>query len=82
MGWNVQKPKATFYIWARIPLKYSALTSMEWTQLLIEEGGVAVAPGTGFGEYGEGFVRFALVESEERLKVALERIKRILEIGG
>lgn len=82
IGWKVEKPKATFYIWARIPLKYSALTSMEFTQLLLEEGGVAVAPGTGFGEYGEGFIRFALVEREERLNLALERIKKILEIEG
>ncbi|RKY39943.1 MAG: hypothetical protein DRP75_00055 [Candidatus Omnitrophota bacterium] len=82
MGWEVEKPKATFYIWARIPLKYSALTSMEFTQLLIEEAGIAVAPGTGFGEYGEGFIRFALVENEQRLIVALERIRKILEIEG
>ncbi|MEA3305261.1 MAG: aminotransferase class I/II-fold pyridoxal phosphate-dependent enzyme, partial [Candidatus Omnitrophota bacterium] len=80
MGWKVEKPKATFYIWTHIPLKYSALTSMEFTNLLLEEAGVAVAPGTGFGEYGEGFIRFALVENEERLKIALERIKKLLEI--
>ncbi|MBN1872010.1 MAG: LL-diaminopimelate aminotransferase [Candidatus Omnitrophica bacterium] len=80
IGWKVSKPKATFYIWAHIPLKYSALNSMEFTNLLLEEAGVAVAPGTGFGEYGEGFVRFALVEGEERLKIALERLKDILEL--
>lgn len=80
MGWKVEKPKATFYVWAHIPLKYSALTSMEFTNLLLEETGIAVAPGTGFGEYGEGFIRFALVENEERLKVALERLKKLLEI--
>jgi len=80
IGWKVKKPKATFYIWARIPLKYSALTSMEFTNLLLEEAGVATAPGTGFGEYGEGFIRFALVEKEERLKIALDRLKNILEL--
>ena len=80
IGWNVPSPKATFYIWARIPDKYSALTSMEFVALLIRETGVAIAPGTGFGEYGEGYVRFALVESEERLKEAVKRIKRILEM--
>ena len=79
IGWQVEKPKATFYIWARIPLKYSALTSMEFVSLLVEAG-VAAAPGTGFGEYGEGFVRFALVENEERLKLAVQRIKKVLEI--
>ncbi len=82
IGWKVKKPKATFYIWARIPLKYSALTSMEFTQLLLEEAGVATAPGTGFGEYGEGFIRFALVEDKQRLGIALERIKKLLEIEG
>jgi len=80
MGWHVAKPKATFYVWAKIPPKYSALTSMEFTTLLIEEAGVAVAPGTGFGEFGEGYVRFALVEGEARLKQALERIKKVLEV--
>lgn len=79
IGWKVERPKATFYIWTHIPLKYSALTSMKFTDLLLEESGVAVAPGTGFGEYGEGFVRFALVENEERLKLALERIKTLLK---
>ncbi|MDD5504507.1 MAG: aminotransferase class I/II-fold pyridoxal phosphate-dependent enzyme [Candidatus Omnitrophica bacterium] len=79
IGWPVEKPKATFYIWAHIPPKYSALTSMEFASLLIEEAGVAVAPGTGFGEYGEGYVRFALVDKEERLKTAIERIDKFLK---
>jgi len=78
LGWEVKKPRATFYVWARIPLKFSALTSMEFTELLIRETGVAVAPGTGFGEYGEGFVRFAMVVDEERISEALKRIDRLL----
>ena len=80
LGWHVPTPKATFYVWAHIPLKYSALSSMEFTALLIKEAGVMVAPGTGFGEYGEGYVRFALVENEERIKLALKRIKKVLEV--
>ena len=80
IGWKVPVPQATFYIWAHIPLKYSALTSMEFTELLIKEAGVAVAPGTGFGEYGEGYVRFALVEDEKRIKTAVERIKKLLDM--
>lgn len=80
IGWKVKKPKATFYIWARIPLKYDALTSMEFAELLVNEAGVVVAPGTGFGEYGEGYVRFALVEDEKRLKIACERIKKVLSM--
>ncbi|MCQ9207897.1 MAG: LL-diaminopimelate aminotransferase [Omnitrophica bacterium] len=78
IGWKVPRPKATFYVWARIPLKYDALTSMEFAELLVNEVGVVVAPGTGFGEYGEGYVRFALVEPEEKLKTAVERIKKLL----
>ena len=80
VGWKVPMPKATFYLWARIPDKYSALTSMEFAALLIKEAGVVVAPGTGFGEYGEGYVRFALVENTGRLKEAVKRIGRILKM--
>jgi len=79
IGWKAEKPKATFYLWQHIPPKFSALTSMEFASLLIEEAGVAVAPGTGFGEYGEGYVRFALVESEERIKIAVEHIGKLLK---
>lgn len=79
-NWEVPMPKATFYVWAHIPLKYSALSSLEFTRLMIEEIGVACAPGTGFGEYGEGFVRFAMVEPEDRLVEATRRIKTFLNI--
>ncbi len=79
IGWHVEKPKATFYIWSRIPEKFNSLTSMEFASLLIDKAGVAVAPGTGFGEYGEGYVRFALVDTEERLKEAAERIGKLLK---
>ena len=80
IGWNVPSPKATFYVWARIPDKYSALTSLEFVSLLIRETGVALAPGTGFGENGEGYVRFALVENAARIKEAVKRIKRVLDM--
>lgn len=80
IGWDVPLPKATFYVWARIPDKYSALTSMEFVSLLIKETGVVLAPGTGFGEYGEGYVRFALVENVKRLHEAVKRIKTVLEM--
>lgn len=79
IGWQVEKPKATFYVWAHIPPKFTALTSMEFASVLVEEAGVVAAPGTGFGEYGEGYVRFALVESEERLKIAIDRIDKLLK---
>lgn len=82
MGWNVPLPKATFYIWARIPSKFSGLTSLEFAKLLVNEAGVVTAPGSGFGEYGEGFVRFALVAPEDRLQAALDRIRKVLAISG
>ncbi|GAG10351.1 unnamed protein product, partial [marine sediment metagenome] len=80
IGWSITKPKATFYAWSRIPDKYSALTSMEFAAFLIKEAGVVVAPGTGFGEYGEGYVRFALVEDEKKIKEAVDRIKRVMKM--
>ncbi|MFH1790971.1 MAG: LL-diaminopimelate aminotransferase [Candidatus Omnitrophota bacterium] len=80
IGWQVAKPKGTFYVWARIPDKYSALSSMEFSSLMIKETGVVAAPGTGFGEYGEGYVRFALVEEEDVLKDAVTRIKALLRM--
>ena len=80
IGWDVPMPKATFYIWAKLPLKFSALTSLEFATLLMQEAGVVVSPGSGFGEYGEGFVRFALVEPEARLQEAIRRIARVLQM--
>lgn len=79
IGWKVAKPKATFYVWAHIPLKFTALTSMEFASLLVKEAGIIASPGTGFGEYGEGYVRFALIENEDKLKVAVDRIKKLLQ---
>ena len=80
IGWDVPKPKSTFYVWAKIPLKFSALTSLEFATLLVQEAGVVAAPGSGFGEYGEGFMRFALVESGPRLQEAVKRIARVLSM--
>ncbi len=80
IGWKVPMPKATFYVWAHIPPKFSGLSSLEFAQLLVDEAGVVVAPGSGFGEYGEGFIRFSLVEPEERLTIAVERIRKVLAI--
>jgi len=80
IGWHVPLPKATFYIWAKIPLKFSALTALEFATLLMQEAGVVCSPGTGFGEYGEGYVRFALVAPEPRLKEAVTRIRKVLQM--
>lgn len=79
IGWKTDKPKGTFYVWTRIPAKYSALTALEFATLMVDEIGVACSPGTGFGEYGEGWVRFALVEPEPRIKTALAKIKTFLQ---
>jgi alanine-synthesizing transaminase len=81
LGWPTPMPKATFYIWAHVPMKYSGLSSLEFATLMLQEGGVASAPGTGFGEYGEGYVRFAMVQQEDRLKQALKRISHVLTMG-
>ncbi|MBI2885062.1 MAG: aminotransferase class I/II-fold pyridoxal phosphate-dependent enzyme [Candidatus Omnitrophica bacterium] len=80
IGWDIPMPKGTFYVWAKIPQKFSAFTSLEFATLLMQEAGVVAAPGTGFGEHGEGFVRFALVEPEARLKEAVTRIERVLRM--
>ena len=79
IGWEIKKPAATFYCWAPIPKEYRALTSMEFTELLLRQTGVAIAPGTGFGEMGEGYVRFAMVLPEPRIKEALDRIETFLK---
>ena len=80
IGWDLPMPKGTFYVWAKIPLKFSALTSLEFATLLVQETGVVAAPGSGFGEYGEGYIRFALVEPEARLQEAVKRIARVLSM--
>jgi len=73
-GWNIRKPKATMFVWAAIPEKYSS--SMEFTFDLMEKTGVLVTPGVSFGPRGEGFVRIALVQPEEKMKEAVDRIKQ------
>ncbi|MET0849686.1 MAG: alanine transaminase [Candidatus Rokuibacteriota bacterium] len=77
MGWQVQKPKGTMFVWAPIPEAYRAMGSLEFSKMLIQEAKVAVSPGIGFGEYGEGHVRFALVENEQRIKQALRGLKTL-----
>lgn len=76
IGWITDSPQATFYIWTEIPEKYRDLKCMEFVKKLIDLG-VIITPGIGFGHYGEGFVRFALTQSEDRIKLALDRINTI-----
>ena len=80
-GWDVPPPPATMFAWVPIPEPFKALGSVEFSKLLIEKADVAVSPGTGFGEYGEGFVRIAIVENEHRIRQAARNIKRFLSQG-
>ena len=77
LGWSVPKPKGTMFVWAPIPEPWKSLGSLEFSKLLIQEAKVAVSPGIGFGEYGEGYVRFALVENEQRIRQALRGLKHL-----
>jgi alanine-synthesizing transaminase len=78
IGWKVEKPRGTMFVWAPIPEAYRGLGSLEFAKLLLAEAKVAVSPGIGFGEYGEGYVRFALVENEHRIRQAVRGIKSFL----
>jgi len=77
-GWAVASPKATMFVWARIPEQFRALRSLEFSKLLLTDAKVAVSPGIGFGEYGDGHVRFSLIENEERTRQALRGVKMML----
>ncbi|NTU48693.1 MAG: aminotransferase class I/II-fold pyridoxal phosphate-dependent enzyme, partial [Syntrophobacteraceae bacterium] len=79
IGWSIEKPKGTMFVWARIPEPFRKMGSVEFSKYLIEEGKVAVSPGLGFGEYGDDCVRFALVENEMRTRQAIRGIRRALQ---
>jgi alanine-synthesizing transaminase len=74
-GWPVDSPKASMYVWARIPERYRALGSLEFAKELLAEAKICVSPGIGFGDYGDGYVRFALIENENRIRQAVRGIK-------
>jgi alanine-synthesizing transaminase len=80
-GWQVEKPKATMFVWAKIPEQFRALGSIEFSKLLLNDAKVAVSPGIGFGDYGDDHVRFALIENEHRTRQALRGIKKVLKEG-
>jgi len=77
MGWPVAMPKATMFVWAQIPEQYRKLGSLEFSKLLLTEAKTAVSPGVGFGDYGDGHVRFSLIENEERTRQALRGMKQM-----
>jgi alanine-synthesizing transaminase len=78
VGWNIESPKATMFVWGRIPDKFIKMGSVEFSKMLINEAGVAVAPGLGFGEYGDEYVRFALIENNMRISQAVRGIRKIM----
>ena len=78
IGWEIEPPKATMFCWGHIPEPYRAMGSMEFSKLLLTEGHVAVQPGIGFGSYGDKYVRFALIENEQRTRQALKGIKKVI----
>lgn len=78
VGWEIESPKATMFVWAKIPDKYVKMGSVEFSKMLINEAQVAVSPGLGFGEYGDEYVRFALIENNMRINQAIRGIKKIL----
>jgi len=77
-GWDIPVPKATMFAWAPIPAQFAHLGSLEFAKLLIKETGVGVAPGVGFGEYGDQYIRLAFVENEQRIRQAARNIKKLL----
>jgi alanine-synthesizing transaminase len=77
IGWSVQKPPGTMFLWAKIPEPYQAMGSLEFCQHVLKEAKVAVAPGIGFGEGGDQYVRFALVENEHRTRQALRGLRKL-----
>ena len=80
LGWPVEKPKATMFVWAKIPEQYREIGSLEFAKKLIRDANVAVSPGIGFGQYGDDHVRFALIENEHRTRQALRNIKRLFRV--
>ena len=81
LGWPVALPKATMFVWAQIPEQFKHLKSLEFSKLLLTEAKTAVSPGIGFGDYGDGHVRFSLIENEERTRQALRGMKQMFAKG-
>ena len=81
-GWDIPPPPATMFAWSKVPAPFVALGSMGFAKLLLAEADVAVSPGVGFGEYGEGYVRLALVENEHRIRQAARSVRRLMDDPG
>jgi alanine-synthesizing transaminase len=81
-GWRVDVPKASMYVWAQIPAQYATLGSLEFSKQLLARAHVSVSPGIGFGEFGDGHVRFAMIENEARTRQAIRGIKQMFREDG
>jgi alanine-synthesizing transaminase len=81
-GWNVEPPKASMFTWARIPEPFEKMGSLEFTKLLMQETHLALSPGIGFGPMGEGFVRFSLIEEDDRVRQALAQVGEFFKKHG
>ena len=81
-NWLVDKPRASMYVWAKIPEMYSEMGSLEFSKKLLKEGKIAVSPGIGFGQYGEGYLRLALIENEERIRQAVRGVRDMFRRDG
>ncbi len=77
IGWPVEKPKATMFVWAKIPEQFRTMGSIDFSKMLVEQCHVAVSPGIGFGDYGDSHVRFALIENEQRIRQAVRNLKQV-----
>ncbi len=78
VGWHIKSPKGTMFVWGKIPDQYLKMGSVEFSKFLIKEAQVAVSPGLGFGEYGDEYVRFALIENKMRINQAVRGLRKIL----
>jgi len=82
MGWMAEKPKASMFVWAEIPDEFKSMGSLEFSKRMLKEGGVAVSPGIGFGDYGDNYVRIALIENEHRTRQAIRGMRQFLNAGS
>jgi alanine-synthesizing transaminase len=82
LGWEVTRPKATMFLWAPIPAQYLHMGSLEFSKYLLNEARVAVSPGIGFGQQGDGYVRFGLIENKDRMRQALRNLKAVFRKDG
>jgi alanine-synthesizing transaminase len=80
-GWEIPPPEASMFAWAPLPAGFRDIGSMQFATLMVEKSGVVVSPGVAFGEHGEGYVRIAMVENEQRIRQAARGVRRFLESG-